>query len=82
MTRGVLGYAREIPGPPLPGDVAVFKFGRTFSHGAIVLAWPRVVHAFVRTGTVYGEATKAPLAGRPVKFFDPFLMTRDPRGGL
>ncbi|MBV9858762.1 MAG: hydrolase [Alphaproteobacteria bacterium] len=70
--EGVLGYAREIAGPPAPGDVAVFQFGRTFSHGAVVLCWPRLIHAFVRTGVVYGDADKAPLVGRSVKFFDPF----------
>jgi cell wall-associated NlpC family hydrolase len=38
-------YAHEIPGPPLPGDIAMFKFGLTYSHGAIVVAWPRLIHA-------------------------------------
>jgi cell wall-associated NlpC family hydrolase len=70
--EGVLAYAREVAGPPRPGDVAVFRFGRAFSHGAIVLAWPRLIHSFVRTGVVYGDAEKGPLRGRPVKFFDPF----------
>ncbi|MBV9861880.1 MAG: hydrolase [Alphaproteobacteria bacterium] len=69
---GIRRYAREVGGPPRPADVAVFRFGRTFSHGAIVTAWPRVIHAFVRTGVVFGDAAKVPLAGRAVKFFDPF----------
>jgi cell wall-associated NlpC family hydrolase len=30
----------------LPGDVLVWRFGRTFSHGGIVTAWPHFVHAF------------------------------------
>lgn len=29
----------------LPGDVVVWRIGRTFSHGAIVTEWPRVVHS-------------------------------------
>ncbi|HZT87388.1 MAG TPA: hydrolase [Stellaceae bacterium] len=70
--EGVLHYAHEVAGPPRPGDVAVFRFGRAFAHGAVVLAWPRVIHAFVRTGVVYGDANQAPLRGRAVKFFDPF----------
>lgn len=69
---GLTAHAREISGPPRAGDAAVFCFGRTFSHGAIVTAWPRLIHAFVRTGVVRGDATKAPLAGRAVRFFDPF----------
>lgn len=30
---------------PLPGDVLMWKVGRTFSHSAIVTEWPRVLHA-------------------------------------
>lgn len=29
----------------LPGNVLIWKNGRTFSHGAIVSEWPMVVHA-------------------------------------
>lgn len=32
---------------PMPGDLVVWKFGRCFSHGAIVVEWPRAVHAFI-----------------------------------
>jgi cell wall-associated NlpC family hydrolase len=32
--------------PVKPGDVVVWKYGRTFSHGGIVSLWPRVIHAF------------------------------------
>lgn len=30
---------------PLPGDIIMFKFGKTFSHGAIVIDYPILVHA-------------------------------------
>lgn len=70
--EGILQYAHEIEGPPEPGDIAVWKFGRTFSHGAIVTEWPRVIHAFVRVGVVRGDANAAPLKGRPVRFFSAF----------
>ncbi len=30
---------------PLHGDIAVWKIGRAFSHGAIVLLWPCIIHA-------------------------------------
>jgi NlpC/P60 family putative phage cell wall peptidase len=74
---GLTRYALEIPGPPqgtgpLPGDIALFRFGRTFSHGAIVTLWPRLVHAYWSVGVVHGDATRYPLATRPVKFFSPF----------
>jgi cell wall-associated NlpC family hydrolase len=35
---GILEYAREIAGPPQPGDVVLFRFGRCFAHGGIVTA--------------------------------------------
>jgi cell wall-associated NlpC family hydrolase len=45
----VLGFAKEVEGPPerkpLPGDLVMFKIGRVFAHGAIVINWPLVIHA-------------------------------------
>jgi len=70
--EGLLHYARPLDGPPLPGDVALFRFGRTFSHGAIVTRWPCLIHAYWNLGVVWGDATRHPLAGRPVRFFSPF----------
>lgn len=35
---------------PLPGDVVLFKFGRTHSHSGIVLPDGWVVHALARAG--------------------------------
>ena len=43
---GLMQYAREVKGPPLPGDAVLFKFGRCFAHGAIVVGWPRLIHAW------------------------------------
>lgn len=41
----VKSYAHEIPGPPLPGDLALFRFGKCWAHGAIVTDWPNLIHA-------------------------------------
>ena len=41
----ILHYAHEIEGPPLPGDVALFKFGKCWAHAAIVTKWPDIIHA-------------------------------------
>lgn len=45
----VRSFADEVPGPPLrmplPGDLVMFKVGRVFAHGAIIVAWPNVIHA-------------------------------------
>lgn len=70
--EGLSQYARQIEGPPEPGDIALFKHGRTFSHGAIVVEWPRVIHAYWNIGVVWGDAGLYPLKDREVKFFSPF----------
>lgn len=70
--EGLLKYVREIEGAPLPGDIALFKFGRVFSHGTIVVEWPRVIHAYWALGVVWGNATLEPLKDREVRFFSPF----------
>ena len=70
--EGLVGYAGEIPGPPLPGDIALFRFGRIFSHGAIVTEWPRLIHAYWAQGVVWGDSGLKPLKGREVRFFSPF----------
>ena len=45
----MLSFAHPVAGPPervpLSGDIVMFRQGRVFSHGAIVIAWPNVVHA-------------------------------------
>jgi cell wall-associated NlpC family hydrolase len=74
---GVMQYAREIPAvgdadPPQPADIAVFKFGRCFAHCAIVLHWPRLIHAWHSAGVIFADATQGQLAGRPMRIFDPF----------
>jgi hypothetical protein len=78
---GLLRYAHEIQGEPKPGDIALYKFGRCFSHGAIVIEWPQIIHSFVGEGCVMEDASRSArlLAvgenpnqtgkARPVKFF-------------
>jgi cell wall-associated NlpC family hydrolase len=38
-------FAKEIEGPPKPADLALWRFGRVYSHGAIVVEWPTIIHA-------------------------------------
>lgn len=57
---------------PQPGDIALFKIGRAYAHGAIVIDWPMVIHARWNTPVEYFDVTKPPLAGREVLFFSPF----------
>lgn len=77
---GVLKYCGEVT-EPLPGDIAVWKFGRCFSHGAIVIDWPRIIHAHSTTNCLLDDAERAQWLKfigentadrgklRPVKFF-------------
>lgn len=70
-------FAREISGPPQPGDLALFKLndGLVYSHGAVVISWPKVIHAFIRRGVVYADATQGYLKNTPVKFFEPLAFS-------
>jgi NlpC/P60 family putative phage cell wall peptidase len=75
--QGLLQYARPIDRLPDPGDIALFRFGRTFSHGAIIVSWPRLIHAYWAIGVVWGDAALHPLKGREVRFFTPFLANNE-----
>jgi len=33
--------------PPRPGDIVLWQFGRSYSHSAIVIDWPTIIHAYV-----------------------------------
>jgi hypothetical protein len=68
---GLLTYAREVAAPE-PGDAALFKFGRCFAHGAVIVEWPWLIHAWNSLGVVRADASKPALVGRPVRFFSPF----------
>lgn len=46
---------------PEPGDIAVWRFGRCFAHGAIVEAWPYVIHAL----KIEGEVTQTDVSNHP-----------------
>ncbi len=68
-------YAREIDEAEVgPGDLVIWRFGRTYSHSAIVIDLPVVLHAVVRGGAVVrGDiARDSDLTNRPRKFFSLF----------
>lgn len=74
-------HSKEITGPPLPSDIAMWKFGRCFSHGAIVIKWPLVIHAQIGSNCELinvdqaiwlrkiGERSDDKGKDRPVRFF-------------
>ena len=81
-SRGREWEGGELPTRPvLPADIALWRFGRCFSHGAVVVDWPVVIHAYLGRGCVLedvdkaewlsriGEGRDAQAKPRPVKFF-------------
>jgi len=65
-------FAREIdPADVKPADVVLYKVGRSFAHGAIVVDWPgAIIHAFKSFGRVAETpAFEADLFERKTKFF-------------
>ena len=50
---------KEVPPPPQPGDIVVFQFGRIFSHGAIVVEWPRIIHALLHQRVTIDDVERA-----------------------
>jgi cell wall-associated NlpC family hydrolase len=67
----VLDRAREVA-EPRPGDVVLYRVGRCFAHGGIVVdpGWPTIVHAYSRARTVtLGDGAAGGLGARPRKFF-------------
>lgn len=65
----VLAHAQEVE-EARPGDLVLWRYGRCLAHGAIVIAWPRIIHAVVRVGVVLDDALSPSLlrerqGGRP-----------------
>lgn len=61
----------EVQTPAL-GDIALFHWGRTWSHGAIVIELEpviTVVHSYIRRGVVLNRLTEEPLAGRVPRYW-------------
>lgn len=76
--KQVLDRALEIAeADALPGDVVLYRFGRCFAHGAIIVdpGWPTVIHAHrPARAVVLGEGDQGDLAAdklgpRPRRFF-------------
>lgn len=70
----VMSFVKEIEGPPKPGDLAMFKVGKVFAHGAIVVNWPNVVHAMGNDAVMPQDISrciigKRALARIPQRFF-------------
>jgi cell wall-associated NlpC family hydrolase len=65
----VVRHATQIPAPTGPGDFVLYRWGRCFAHGAIVIAWPEIIHAVIHVGVIRDRGDAGRLAGRPCRFF-------------
>ncbi len=54
----ILKYCDKVDTPE-PGDIAMFKFGKSSSHSAIVVKWPVVIHSYVRMGVIISSANES-----------------------
>lgn len=43
---------KEVQREPIPGDVAVYRVGKCFSHGGLVVESGQLLHAYYKTGHV------------------------------
>jgi hypothetical protein len=54
----------------LPGDLALFRWGLAWAHGAIVLDWPVIAHANAEAQCFMRDrGDQGRLARRPRRFF-------------
>lgn len=65
--RWVSRYCRPVQ-EAQPGDIILYRKGRIISHGALVIDYPRIIHA-EPSGVIWGDATDAPLATRQAGIF-------------
>jgi cell wall-associated NlpC family hydrolase len=47
-----------------PGDFVLFRIGRCYSHGAIITAWPKVIHAINPRGVIRDDILRDPCLSR------------------
>lgn len=64
-------YARPVETPG-KGDIALFRYGHVGSHAAIILDTPRIIHAKIRHGVVYGSLEDADMKKRFLRYYSIF----------
>jgi len=68
---------------PQTGDAVIFRMGRVFSHGGIIVSWPsEMIHARWRTGVEIGDPSKSPFERRQKLFFSPWAGDREAASSL
>jgi cell wall-associated NlpC family hydrolase len=63
-------YGDEITGTPKPGDAIIYRFGRLYCHGMIVIDYPLVIHAHrPEKHVAWGDVSLAPWTEKKCKIF-------------
>jgi cell wall-associated NlpC family hydrolase len=65
----VLRFAREVPEPTGPGDFVLYRWGRCFAHGAIIVDWPQIIHSLIHIGVTLDLGDSGGLSRRPRRYF-------------
>jgi NlpC/P60 family putative phage cell wall peptidase len=67
-------HCTEVPAAEAqPGDLMLFRIGRLFAHGAILVAPQLLIHAFAKNGMVlYSETFDGELRKRSPRAFNPW----------
>lgn len=69
--RNIERYAVQVETPKM-GDIAVWQFGRCFSHAAIVIEWPAIIHAKIHEGVLFDLGDQGDFVGREPRFYSVF----------
>ena len=59
----VLAHARPTENMH-PGNLVLYRWGRTFAHSGIIVAWPTIIHAMMHEGVCRADGTAGELANR------------------
>lgn len=69
-------YVGPIPGPPLPGDIALFHIKKAYAHGGIVIEWPgKIIHCLARGGVQWGDAGRDAILIMEARAFPPIFFS-------
>jgi cell wall-associated NlpC family hydrolase len=58
----------------LPADLVLYRVGRVFSHGGIIVEWPRIIHSYVTRGVIYADGTQGHLMSKARVFYRPLML--------
>lgn len=58
----------------LPADLVLYRVGRVFSHGGIIVEWPKIIHSYVTQGVTYMDGTQGEFRTKSRAFYRPVML--------